>query len=239
MNRMNSIATTLALALSVAAFTPLHTLAQGPGAPRPAAGGGPGAISFTATTLPKTSEEEAILKVLADMDKTQRRGSMSVPVQDGRILRLLAESQGAKHVVEVGTSIGYSGIWFCLALRQTGGKLTTYEIDAGRAAAARANFKRAGVETFVTLVEGDAHAEVVKLKEPIDLLFLDADKEGYLDYLNKLLPLVRPGGLIVAHNINQRQAHPPFIKAITSRPDLETVFLNLETSGISVTMKKR
>ena len=99
--------------------------------------------------------------------------------------------------------------------------------------------ERAGLDGIITIVMGDAHETVMKLKDPIDLLFLDADKEGYLDYLNKLLPLVRPGGLIVAHNINQRQAHPPFIKAITSRPDLETVFLNLETSGISVTMKKR
>ncbi len=53
------------------------------------------------------------------------------------------------------------------------------------------------------------------------------------------LPLVRPGGLIVAHNINRQQADPAYVKAITTNPALETVFLNLGTSGISVTMKKR
>jgi len=207
-------------------------------------GGGPGRApqagsSFTSTLQPKSDTEKKILSVLADMSANQRRGSLSVPDDDGRILRVLAESLGAKHVVEIGTSIGYSGVWFCLGLQQTGGKLTTFEIDAGRAAKARENFKRAGVAGLVTLVEGDAHEAVKQLKEPIDLLFLDADKEGYLDYLEKLLPLLRPGGLVVAHNINPRQADPRYLKAITTNPALETLFLNLETSGMAVTLKKR
>lgn len=205
-------------------------------------GGGPGqsAMSaFTSATLPRSDSEKKILAVLADMSANQRRGSLSVPDEDGRILRVLAESIGARHVVEIGTSIGYSATWFSLALLETGGKLTTFEIDAGRAATARENFKRAGVDRLITLVEGDAHAEVKKLKEPIDLLFLDADKEGYLDYLETLLPLIRPGGLIVAHNINPRQADPRYLKAITTNPELDTVYLNLQTSGISVTLKKR
>jgi predicted O-methyltransferase YrrM len=200
--------------------------------------GGDG-LSFASVPQAKSDTERKLLDVLADVDKTQRRGSMSVPEQDGRILRLLAESLGAKQVVEIGTSIGYSSLWFCLALQKTDGKLTTFEIDAGRAAAARSNFKRAGVEPWVTLIEGDAHEEVAKVTGPIDLLFLDADKEGYLDYLNKLLPKVRPGGLIVAHNMNQRQADPRYVRAVTTNPDLETVFLNMETSGIGVTLKKR
>ena len=145
----------------------------------------------------------------------------------------------AKNVVEIGTSNGYSGIWFALALRTTGGKLTTHEIDASRASLARENFERAGVEEFITLVEGDAHEEVKKFKGPIDLLFLDADKEGYIDYLEKLLPLVRPGGLIVAHNMNVRQAHPPFVKAITTNPGLETLFVHMDHAGVAISMKKR
>jgi predicted O-methyltransferase YrrM len=164
---------------------------------------------------------------------------MSVPADDGRILRVLTESLDARHVVELGTSVGYSGVWFCLALEKTGGKLTTFEIDEGRAALARENFKRAGVDQRVTLVMGDAHENVATVKTPIDLMFLDADKEGYVDYLNKLLPLVRPGGLIVAHNINRQQADPAYLKAITTNPTLETIFLNLESSGMSLTMKKR
>ena len=158
---------------------------------------------------------------------------MNVPQQDGRILRLLTEAIGAKHVVEIGTSNGYSGIWFCLALRTTGGKLTTHDIDEGRASLARENFKRAGVDNMVTLVMGDAHETITKLKGPIDVVFIDADKEGYTDYLKKLLPLVRPGGLILSHNIDM--VGQDYIDAITKNPNLETV----QAQGVTVTLKKR
>ncbi|MHC4445215.1 MAG: O-methyltransferase [Planctomycetota bacterium] len=200
---------------------------------------GGGTFPTEGEPIPKTDAEKKILDVLEDMDKNQRRGMMNVPLGDGRLLRLLTETLGARHVVEIGTSNGYSGIWFSLALRTTGGKLTTFEVDAKRAALARENFKRAGVEKLITLIEGDAHSEVSKLKEPIDLLFLDADKEGYLDYLNKLLPLVRPGGLILAHNMNSRQADLKYVKAITTDPDLETLFLHKDAAGVGVTLKKR
>jgi predicted O-methyltransferase YrrM len=188
--------------------------------------------------IPKTETEKRILDVLDDMYRNERRGMMNVSPEDGRLLRLLAETTGARHIVEIGTSNGYSAIWICLALRSTGGRLTTFEIDAGRAALARKNFKRAGVEGMVTLIEGDAHVEVTKLKEPIDILFLDADKAGYIDYLNKLLPLVRPGGLIVAHNMVYPPPDPRYISAVTTNPALETLFMNMHAAGIGVTLKK-
>jgi predicted O-methyltransferase YrrM len=194
--------------------------------------------SIKSSPLPKTAAEKKILDVLDDMYQNQRRGMMNVSPEDGRLLRLLTEAINAKHVVEIGTSNGYSAIWFCLALLNTGGKLTTHEIDSGRAALAHENFKRAGVEQTVMLVEGDAHKEVSKLKEPIDILFLDADKAGYLDYLNKLLPLVRPGGLVVAHNMRYPPPDPRYIKSVTGNPDLETIFLHMNTAGIGVTLKK-
>ena len=71
------------------------------------------------------------------------------------------------------------------------------------------------------------------------MVFLDADKEGYIDYLNKLLPLVKPGGLVIAHNMNPGQADPAFVKAITENPELETLILLREGTGVSVTLKKR
>ena len=191
--------------------------------------------AFDKAPIGKDEEEKKILAVLNDMRINQNRGMMNVPESDGRLLRVLTETVGAKHVVELGTSNGYSGIWFCLALRKTGGKLTTHEINARRASLARENFKRAGFDKLVTLVEGDAHKEVTKIKESIDILFLDADKEGYIDYLNKLLPLVRPGGLIIAHNISPRQADPEYVEAITTNPDLESVLFG----GVSLTLKKR
>lgn len=192
-----------------------------------------GFTSQQVASVPLDEQEKKILSVLDDMYRNQSSGMMNVPTLDGRILRMLTESTNAKNVIEIGTSNGYSGIWFCLALRKTGGKLTTHDIDEERASLARENFKQAGVDDIITLVMGDAHETIKNLKDPIDILFLDADKEGYLDYLNKLLPLVRPGGLILAHNIDQ--VGQDFINAITTNPNLETVQLE----GVTVTLKKR
>jgi predicted O-methyltransferase YrrM len=189
--------------------------------------------------VPKTEAEKRILDVLDEMYPSQGRGMQNVSPADGCLLRLLTESLGARHVVEIGTSNGYSSLWLCLALRSTGGHLTTYEIDPQRIALARKNFQRAGVEDLVTVVEGDAHEQVTKRKEPIDVAFIDADKEGYLDYLNKLLPRVRPGGLILAHNMTSPSPDPNYVQAITTNPDLETAFLLMEGAGIGVTLKKR
>ena len=200
--------------------------------PRRARSGG-GDAQFERSSVPKDDNEKKILSILADILARQR--FRNVPPQDGRLLRMLTESMNAKNVVEIGTSTGYSAIWFGLALQKTGGKLTTFEIDARRAATARANFKRAGMAGVITLVEGNAHDEVKQLKDPIDILFLDADKEGYIDYLNNLLPLIRPGGLVIAHNITAGMADPDYIEAITTNPDLETIV----RSGVSLTLKKR
>ena len=242
---MGKLATGLMAAFAVALLAYV-TVAQAPGPqegrPRRPDGrrGRAGTPAAVSSPMPKTEAEKKILGVLADMYRNQRRGMQNVPPEDGRLLRLLTEAVGAKHVVEIGTSNGYSAIWFCLALRTTGGKLTTHEIDPRRAALARGNFQRAGVEKIVKIVEGDAHKEVPKLKAPIDILFLDADKEGYIDYLNKLLPLVRPGGLILAHNVrSSAESMKKYLRAVTTKPELETIFVHMYASGISVTLKKR
>jgi predicted O-methyltransferase YrrM len=88
---------------------------------------------------------------------------------------------------------------------------------------------------MVSIIEGDAHEQIAKLKEPVDVAFIDADKSGYVDYLHKLLPLMRPGGLILAHNVDMV---PDYIKEVTTNVDLETIFYT-EGAGLAVTLKKR
>ena len=189
---------------------------------------------------PKATDtsEKRILKVLEEMD-SERSGMMNVSKADGKLLRMLVAMVNAKHVVEIGTSNGYSSIWMALAVRRTGGRITTFEIDEGRAKLARRNWKRAGVTPLMTLVMGDAHEKVKSLQGPIDVPFLDADKSGYVDYLAKLLPKIRPGGLILAHNMVYPKPDPRFIKAITTNPALETHFLLMNGAGMGVTLKKR
>jgi predicted O-methyltransferase YrrM len=189
--------------------------------------------------LPAGPDEQKILSLLEELARDDNSNLM-VPLEDGRLLRMLAESTGARNVVEIGTYNGYSTLWLCLAVRTTGGKITTHEISPKNIALARQNFKKAGVENLVTIVEGDAHETVTRLKEPIDILFIDADKPGYADYLKKLLPLVRPGGLIVAHNTtNTARQMPDYFTAVTTDPNLDSIFLGQQSVGIGITMKKR
>jgi len=186
---------------------------------------------------PPVARTDAERRILDTISQVTRAGELyaNVPAADGRLLRILAESVGAKHVVEIGTSTGISGMWFAMALQKTGGRLTTFELDAGRAATARKHFEQAGVERLVTVVEGDAHRNIAKLKDPIDIVFIDAEKEGYVDYLNQLLPLLRPGGLILAHNIDMV---PDYLREVTGKAELDTVRY-MQGGGLGVTIKKR
>src|SRR5712691_1941433 len=92
--------------------------------------------------LAASAEERRILAVLEEVYRNHQY--LSVPEPDGRRLRILVESIGARHVVELGTSTGHSGLWLLLGLAKTGGRLTTYEIDRGRHKMARGNFEKAG-----------------------------------------------------------------------------------------------
>jgi predicted O-methyltransferase YrrM len=187
--------------------------------------------------LPKDEGERRILSALEGARQGQRHANVSTA--DGRLLRQLTEAVNARRVVELGTSTGESGLWFALALRKTGGHLYTHDSDPGRIAVARGNFQRAGVEDLITIVEGDAHETARKDPEPIDVLFIDAEKSEYDAYLRELLPLVRPGGLILAHNMRHPNPNPHYIEAITTSPDLDTSFVLMEGAGMGITLKKR
>ncbi len=210
-----------------------------PGGPPRMAPGQPGPQgSLETPPQPKDAAEGTILSLILEEIPRRQGHQMNVPPTDGRMLRLLVEALDAKTVVEIGTSNGISAIWMGLGLRKTGGKLITHELDPRSAAIARENFERVNMSEIMTVVEGNAHQTIAQLKGPIDLVFIDADKEGYLDYLQKLLPLVRPGGLICAHNVNPRWANSPFVKAITTDGNLETLFYTAG-GGMSITLKKR
>jgi predicted O-methyltransferase YrrM len=215
-------ATAAALATGIA---PGPALAQRSGRPPPT----------TAPPLARDDFENNVLKVLEDVDRNQRY--LNIDRDDGRLLRIHVQSMNAQNVVELGTSTGYSTLWMALGLRATGGRITTYEIDPERASMARGNFKRAGLDDRIAIVLGDAHMEVKKQTGPIDLVFIDADKDGYVLYLKALLPLVRPGGLIIADNMIRPAPDPAFVRAITTDPALDTVFLSTST-GMALSVKK-
>lgn len=183
--------------------------------------------------------EARVIDAIAAFERDRRGGDMSVPRADGELLRSLVEDNDVRNAVEIGTFRGYSGLWLGLGLLRTGGRLTTFEIDPANADVARKRFESAGLDGVITVVVGDAHARVPQLAGPIDLLFLDADPDGYVDYLGKLRPKLRVGGLIVTHNVAAPRPNPDFIRAITTDPDLETRFVNMDVRGVAITRKLR
>jgi len=130
--------------------------------------------------------------------------AIQVAANQGKLLHLLARLQGARSILEVGTLGGYSTIWLARAL-PPGGRLITLELEPRHAEVARANIARAGLAERVEVRVGPASESLPRLTqegvEPFDLVFIDADKEGYPDYLGWALRLTRPGSLIVADNV--------------------------------------
>jgi caffeoyl-CoA O-methyltransferase len=108
-----------------------------------------------------------------------------------------------------------------------------------RISVARENFKRRGVEDLITIVEGDARRTATKNTEPIEILFVDAKKEGYDAYLKEPLPYVRRGGLILAHNVRRTEPNPRYVEVITASPGLGTSFVLMDGAGIGITLQKR
>jgi predicted O-methyltransferase YrrM len=128
---------------------------------------------------------------------------IAVSANQGKLLMIIAKSCGAKNILEIGTLGGYSTIWLGRAL-PAGGKLISLEFSAKHAEVARATFKRAGLEKQVEVRVGAAIDSLPKLAQEglkFDLIFIDADKEGYCDYLDWSLKLSHPGTLIVADNV--------------------------------------
>jgi predicted O-methyltransferase YrrM len=146
----------------------------------------------------------------AALEETQRAATaaglppISVSGAQGMLLHLLVRSLGARRVLELGTLAGYSAIWMARGLGE-GGRLVTCELDPHHAEVARRNFERAGVAGMVEQRVGPAGASLDALAaegaEPFDLVFVDADKDGYPEYLRKVMGLVRPGSVIVADNV--------------------------------------
>ena len=180
------------------------------------------------------TEFEALLKELEQTSDAY----WNVGRDNAELLALLVKSCGAKRVLEVGTSNGYSTLWFARALLETGGgEVVAIEYDAGRAALAREHYQRAGLDN-ITLVEGDARELIGQQHGPFDFVFLDADKPQYADYLRAVLPLVRPGGLIVGDDTqSMRGEMPEYIELVFSHPELQSVEVPID-DGIIISYKK-
>ncbi len=129
---------------------------------------------------------------------------INVTANQGKFLYLLARIAGARRVLEIGTLGGYSTTWLARALSPNG-RLVTLEFDPVHAITARNSLAAAGLDAIVEVRVGDAAASMATIIEagepPFDFIFIDADKTGYVKYLDLALRLSRPGTVIVADNI--------------------------------------
>jgi predicted O-methyltransferase YrrM len=194
--------------------------------------------------------------VLRDIAREgQDRDLPLVDAEVGALLRVLAMAVRATRILEIGTAIGYSGIWMAGALPE-GGMLLTMEVDDQRVREARDNFKRAGVSERVNVISGNARLLLAKVSGPFDLIFQDGDKLMYGPMLNRLVDLLRPGGLLVTDNVlwdgevvpgfvakparnqDDTRAIAEYNERVAAHPQLVTTLVPLR-DGVSISVKKR
>ncbi|MGE0702802.1 MAG: O-methyltransferase [Vicinamibacterales bacterium] len=178
-----------------------------------------------------------------------------IDAEVGALLRVLSLAIGARRQLEIGTAIGYSGVWLAGALPPDG-MLITMEKDPARAATARGYFDRAGMSSRVSVVVGDARLLVAKVAGPFDLIFQDADKMMYGPMLDRLVDLLRPGGLLVTDNVlwdgevvpgyvktprrsrEDTQAIAAYNEQLNTHPMLATATVPLR-DGVAVAVKRQ
>ncbi len=133
--------------------------------------------------------------------QAQREGIPIIGPTVAPLLTLIASLAKAREILEIGTAIGYSTIWFATAAKLTKGLVTTVELDAKRAEEAERNVREAGLSRYVKVIRGDIMKRLPQLKGPYDLIFIDTAKELYLDLLEPCLKRLRTGGVLMADNV--------------------------------------
>ncbi|MEZ0263459.1 MAG: O-methyltransferase [Phycisphaerae bacterium] len=180
-----------------------------------------------------------ILAVIDEVDalRKTRDDHWQIPRAEGDLIYHIALSAAAKVVVEVGTSYGFSGLFWGAALKRTGGRLHTIDLSQKKFDASRANFARAGLADVITNHLGDAHEVLAKIPGPIDVAFIDADKPACRDYFETLWPKLRVGGSILTDNATTHRTElADFVRYLRSREDASSVEVAVG-NGIEWTVK--
>jgi caffeoyl-CoA O-methyltransferase len=183
-----------------------------------------------------TPQIESVLKRIKAADT----GQLAVSEEDGRFLRVLVSTRGAKSILEIGAASGYSGIWLGLGARESGGRVVAIEYDAKRAREAAENIRLAGLMDVVHVIQGDAFAEIPKLQGAFDFVFLDAWKPDYKKFFDMVFPRLNAGGIFAAHNVvNKKNEMEPFLRTIQTHSSLFTTIVSPSGEGMSVSYKRK
>jgi predicted O-methyltransferase YrrM len=196
------------------------------------------AVLLVAASALVSAQTPAVQKILDDI-KSRDKGLLAVSEEDGRFLRLMVASSGAKRALEIGGASGYSAIWIGMGLRDTGGRLVTIEYDPVRAKELSANIKNAGLADIVQVLSGDAFQQIPKVAGTFDFVFLDAWKKDYKRFFDMVYPRLDKGGLFLAHNVvNKKSEMGDFLDAIWKTPALYTAIVSPSSEGMSVSVKR-
>jgi caffeoyl-CoA O-methyltransferase len=188
--------------------------------------------------MPAAAQTPEVQKLLAEI-KSKDKGMLAVSEEDGRFLRLMIASSGAKHALEIGGASGYSAIWIGMGLRETGGHLVTIEYDPVRAKELAENIKRAGLSDIVQVIAGDAFQQIPKVQGTFDFVFLDAWKKDYKRFLDMVSPRLDKHGLFLAHNVvNKKSEMGDFLDAIETQTAFWTTIVSPSGEGMSVSYKR-
>lgn len=152
-----------------------------------------------------------------DRQSSERQKKMlNITPDTGAFLSILIQSNKAKRILEVGTSNGYSTLWLAHSAAKIDGEVTTIEIQEHKIEKAKSNFERSGLAGQIQLIQGEA-GNIIKSASinSYDFIFLDSDREQYLDWWNDLLRVLSPGGLLVVDNaISHAEEMAEFIDLI-------------------------
>jgi len=165
----------------------------------------------------------------------------------GTFYNIMLKSIHAKNILEIGMSVGYSGLWFADAIMSNtqDGQIITIDREQFKIDSATRNFEEAGVSSLIKIREGEARKILHEIKEEFgenyfDFIFIDADKESYIEYFDLCLSLVRKGGIIGADNIlfperfNEMMAD--YLSHVRNNPNVQSVTVPID-NGEEVTIK--
>ena len=201
-------------------------------------------IQYVLSRLEKDIDYET--KHLDEIPSEKRLNCVSKNI--GMFYNILLKSINAKNILEIGMSVGYSGLWFADAVmsnKQLDGQIITIDREKFKIDNARRNFEEAGVDSLIKIREGEARKILHEIKAEFkenyfDFIFIDADKESYIEYFDLCLPLVRKGGIIGADNIlfperfNEMMAD--YLSHVRSKSNVQSVTIPID-NGEEITIK--
>ena len=201
-------------------------------------------IQYVLSRLEKDIDYET--KHLDEIPSEKRLNCISKNI--GMFYNILLKSINAKNILEIGMSVGYSGLWFADAVmsnKQLNGQIITIDREKFKIDSARRNFEEAGADSLIKIREGEARKILQEIKAEFnenyfDFIFIDADKESYIEYFDLCLPLVRKGGMIGADNIlfperfNEMMAD--YLSHVWSKSNVQSVTIPID-NGEEVTIK--